>query len=68
VLKSKKYVVPLAILHPFIAGGVAVLYLGEGRFNPSHEVKRFPMSPEIAAFWEMRERSTVSSLEGVPEQ
>jgi hypothetical protein len=66
VLKSKKYVVPLAILHPFIAGGVAVLYLGEGRFNASREVKRFPMSPEIAALWETQHRSTVSSLEGGP--
>ena len=68
VLKSKKYVVPLAILHPFIAGGVAVLYLGEGRFNASREVKRFPMSSEIAALWEMRDRSTVSWLEASPEQ
>jgi hypothetical protein len=68
VLKSKKYVVPLAILHPFITGGVAVLYLGEGRFNPSREVQRFPMSPEIAALWEARQRSTLSSLEGAPQQ
>jgi hypothetical protein len=58
VVKSKKYVVPLAILHPFIAGGVTVLYLKEGRFSPSREVQRFPMSPEIAALWEMRQRSS----------
>lgn len=66
VVRSKKYVVPLAILHPFIAGGVAVLYLGEGRFSPSREVEHFPMSPDIEALWEMRQRSIVSSLQGLP--
>jgi hypothetical protein len=66
VVKSKKYVVPLAILHPFIAGGVTVVYLGEGRFSPSREVQRFPMSPEIAALWEMRQRSNARLLEEGP--
>jgi hypothetical protein len=49
LVRSKKYVVPLAVLHPFFAGSVALLYLGEGRFSPSREVKRFPASPEVAA-------------------
>ena len=66
LVKSKKYVVPLASLHPFIAGGAVVLYLGQGRFNPSREVQRFPMSPEIAAFMEMRQRSTASSWDEGP--
>jgi hypothetical protein len=35
VFKAKKYVVPLAILNPFVAGGVASAYLISGRFNPS---------------------------------
>jgi hypothetical protein len=61
VVKSKKYVVPLAILHPFFAGGVTVLYLGKGRFSPSREVQRYPMSPQIAAFLEMRQRTTAAS-------
>jgi hypothetical protein len=63
LVKSKKYVVPLAALHPYIAGGAIVLYIGQGRFNPAREVQRFPMSPDIAALWELRQRSTVSSLE-----
>src|SRR5262249_8030543 len=63
VVRSKKYVVPLAVLHPYIAGGAAVLYVSKGRFNASREVQRLPMSPDIAALWEMRQRSTVSSLE-----
>jgi hypothetical protein len=35
VFKAKKYEVPLAILNPFVAGGVATAYLISGRFNPS---------------------------------
>ena len=34
LVKSKKYVVPLAILHPYIAGSMLVAYLGDGRFHP----------------------------------
>jgi hypothetical protein len=52
LVKSKKYLVPLAFLHPFITGSVALLYLGEGRFSPSRQVKLFPESPEIAALEE----------------
>jgi hypothetical protein len=37
LLKSKKYVVPLAILHPVITGCMALGYLTEGRFNPRRE-------------------------------
>ena len=66
LVKSKKYVVPLATLHPFFAGGAVVLYLGQGRFNPSREVQRFQMSPEIAAFWETRQRSIARSWEEGP--
>jgi hypothetical protein len=35
VFTAKKYVVPLALLHPFVAGGVGVAYLTSGRFNPA---------------------------------
>jgi hypothetical protein len=35
VFKAKKYVVPLAVLNPFVAGGFATAYLIGGRFNPS---------------------------------
>jgi hypothetical protein len=34
VVKSKKYVVPLAALHPFVAGTLVAAYLGDGRFHP----------------------------------
>ena len=41
LVKSKKYVVPLAALHPFIAGGLAVAYLGDGRFHPDSQAQIF---------------------------
>jgi hypothetical protein len=34
LIKSKKYVVPLAALHPVITAGLAAGYLGSGRFHP----------------------------------
>ena len=48
LVKSKKYLVPIAALHPFVAGGLAVVYLGNGRFHldknapvfdPAHELE-----------------------------
>jgi hypothetical protein len=57
LVRSKKYVVPLAVLHPFITGSIAFLYLGEGRFSPSRQVKRFPPSPEISALREVQPKS-----------
>jgi hypothetical protein len=36
-LKSKKYLLPLAAFHPFITGGVAIAYLGSGRFDPAKQ-------------------------------
>jgi hypothetical protein len=36
LLKTKKYVIPLAILQPYVAGGIALAYVSNGRFDPSH--------------------------------
>ncbi len=30
---KRKYVLPVAVLHPIVAGSLAVVYLGDGRFN-----------------------------------
>jgi len=38
VVKSKEYVVPLLLLHPYITASLAVAYAWRGRFNPGHEV------------------------------
>jgi hypothetical protein len=34
LLETKKYAVPLAFLHPAVAGGLVAVYLGDGRFHP----------------------------------
>lgn len=54
LVRSKKYLAPLAVLHPIIMGGVAVLYIGKGRFNPAHEAGLLPESPQIAALLDNR--------------
>jgi len=41
LVKSKRYVVPLAILHPEFTGGLLVVYLSNGRFNPSKNAQPF---------------------------
>lgn len=49
LIKSKKYVVPLAILHPAITGSMAAAYLTEGRFNPKHDAKVFDLARTLQA-------------------
>ncbi len=34
LLETKKYAVPLAFLHPAVAGGMVAVYFGDGRFHP----------------------------------
>jgi hypothetical protein len=41
LVKSKRYVVPLAILHPEFTGGLVMVYLSNGRFNPSKNALPF---------------------------
>jgi hypothetical protein len=41
LLKSKKYIVPLAILSPVAVGSIAVLYFTEGRFNLKDDTNVF---------------------------
>jgi hypothetical protein len=41
LVKSKKYVVPLAALHPFVAGTLIAAYLGDGRFKPDPHAEVF---------------------------
>jgi hypothetical protein len=50
LVKSKKYVLPIAVLHPIIAAGLIVAYLGEGRFHPDPNAVAYdPLgSPEAA--------------------
>ena len=36
LVRSKKYIVPLAAFHPWIACGILAIYLANGRFNVAH--------------------------------
>jgi hypothetical protein len=47
LVKSKKYVVPLAALHPIVAGTLVVAYLGDGRFHPNPHAEVY--DPTVAA-------------------
>jgi hypothetical protein len=35
ILKSKKYMLPVVVLHPAVTGVLAAAYLGNGRFDPA---------------------------------
>ncbi len=50
LVKSKKYVLPLALLHPVVTGTLVVAYLGDGRFHPD---------PNAAVFNPERDESPV---------
>jgi hypothetical protein len=41
VFKSKKYEIPLLVFHPFVGGGVALVYMVSGRFNPARDAMMF---------------------------
>jgi len=54
LVKSKKYVLPLALLHPVVTGTLVVAYLGDGRFhtdpnapvfNPERDESPVPQPP-----------------------
>lgn len=47
VFRAKKYVVVLATFHPFIAGGVASVYLVGDRFNPAKNAEVFDVSGSL---------------------
>jgi hypothetical protein len=46
VLKSKKYLIPVALLHPFVTGGLAVAYVSDGRFDPAKHAMVFESGRE----------------------
>lgn len=39
VIETKKYALPLAALHPIIAGALVAVYFGDGRFHPGSHVQ-----------------------------
>jgi len=54
LVRSKKYAIPLAVLHPWIAGTVVVGYLGGGRLNLARDAQPVPealQEPREMAAW-----------------
>jgi hypothetical protein len=41
LVKSKKYIIPLAVLNPEVSGGIVVAYLMNGRSHPPKDAKIF---------------------------
>jgi hypothetical protein len=37
LIETKKYVLPLALLHPVVAGSLVAVYVGDGRFHPGEQ-------------------------------
>lgn len=55
-LKSKKYFLPLVAVHPIITGGMALAYLGTGRFDPKRQPLVFDSTAELRTPIASRER------------
>ncbi|WP_446744117.1 hypothetical protein [Silvibacterium acidisoli] len=47
VVRSKKYVLPIAALHPVVAGVLVATYLGDGRFHPDLHAAVFDPSSVV---------------------
>lgn len=66
VLKSKKYLLPVAVLHPVVTGFLAAAYVSDGRFDPAKHAMvsesgvdlEAPLAPE-----ERREYASEMSME-----
>jgi len=57
VVKSKKYVVPLAVLHPYVAGSLIAAYFSDGRFHPDPNAVVFNPAIDAAPGPAMRVQS-----------
>lgn len=44
LIKSKKYVLPLAVLHPYVTGTLVAAYFSDGRFHPDPNAAVFDAS------------------------
>jgi hypothetical protein len=51
-VKSKKYVIPAAVLNPYFAAGMLAVYVVDGRFSPPKNPEPLPLEPA---------RSTIAS-------
>jgi hypothetical protein len=49
LIRTKKYVMPLVVLQPWVAASAAIAYLATGRFNPSRQVHTVCSPADLAA-------------------
>lgn len=47
LVKSKKYVVPLAVLNPYLTGTLIAAYLGNGRFHPDPDAEVYNAAADL---------------------
>ncbi len=64
LIKSKKYVVPLAVLQPYIAGTLIAAYFSDGRFHPDADAVVF--NPALASGPGSAPRAQASMTAGQP--
>ena len=63
LVKSKKYVLPLAYLNPWVTGSLVAAYFGGGRFHPDPHAAVF--DPELATAEGPATRATEQPAAGV---
>lgn len=54
LVKSKKYVVPLAVLNPYVTGSLIAAYITDGRFHPDRHAAVFNPTEEFEPGMETR--------------
>lgn len=50
LLKTKKYLVPIAVFHPYVLAGIAATYLTRGRFDLAKHAPVIPVTDQAKAF------------------
>lgn len=67
LVKSKKYVVPLAVLNPYVTGTLIAAYISDGRFHPDRKATVFNPMLEFEPGMEARvEPASVSTVGTIP--
>ncbi|HLJ76832.1 MAG TPA: hypothetical protein VKT75_05440 [Acidobacteriaceae bacterium] len=63
LVKSKKYVVPLAVLNPYLTGTLIAAYFGNGRFHPDPDAEVYNPAADLPP---RREISSASAEPSTP--
>ncbi len=66
LVKSKKYVVPLAVLHPYVTGTLIAAYFSDGRFHPDPHAAVFNPAVDAEPSLAMRFQSTAALAPALP--